>query len=101
GRSRARQIEDFIDFRIKWEANVMSFQLEIGVRQQMAHISSASRVKIVYAKNLVAAIQQSFTEVRANKSGPPSHENATFAHHVPTPLIIPQMETNAHIMALL
>ena len=55
GRSRAGQIENFIDLDVERETNVMTHQLETRIRQQMMHIVSRAGVEIIDAQNFVAA----------------------------------------------
>src|SRR5215468_973814 len=81
GRSRAGQIENFIDFDVERETNVMAHQLEARIRQQMMHLASGPGVEIINAQNFVAAFQQPIATVRSNKSGSARDEDTTFGQH--------------------
>src|SRR5262249_61891505 len=81
GRSWAGKIENFIDFDVEREANVMAHQLESRIRQQMMHVASGPGVEIIDAQNFVAAFQQAIAKVRSDKSGSAGDEGTTFGQH--------------------
>jgi hypothetical protein len=85
GRSRTGQIENFIDFDVERETNVMAHQLEARVRQQMMHVASCPGVEIIDAQNFVAAFQQAIAKVRSNKSGSAGDEDTTFGQQWASP----------------
>src|SRR5215468_9517033 len=81
GRSWTSQIENFIDFDVERETNVMAHQLEARIRQQMMHVASRPGVEIIDAQNLIAAFQQAIAKVRSNKSSSAGDEGTTFGQH--------------------
>src|SRR5262245_25007832 len=81
GRSRAGKIENFIDFDVERETNVMAHQLEARIRQQMMYVASGPGVEIINAQNFVATFQQAIAKVRSNKSGSAGDEDTTFSQH--------------------
>jgi hypothetical protein len=81
GRSRTGQIENFIDFDVERETNVMAHQLEARIRQQMMHVASRPGVEIIDAQNLIAAFQQAIAKVRSNKSRSAGDEDTAFSQH--------------------
>src|SRR5215472_18766514 len=78
GRSRTGQIENFIDFDIKREANVMAHQLKASIRQQMMHVASRPGVEIIDAQNFITPFQQAIAKVRSDESGSAGDEGTTF-----------------------
>src|SRR5262249_24126154 len=85
GRSRTSQIENFIDFDVERETNVMAHQLEASIRQQMMHVASRPGVEIIDAQNFIAPFQQAIAKVRSNKSGSAGDEDTTFGQHGQSP----------------
>src|SRR5262249_42305747 len=81
GRSRTSQIENFIDFDVERETNVMAHQLETRIRQQMMHVAPGPSVEIIDAQNFVATFQQAIAKVRSDKSGSTGDEDTTFGQH--------------------
>src|SRR5262245_42149076 len=81
GRSWAGKIENFIDFDVERETNVVAHQLEARIRQQMMDVASRPRVEIIDAQNFIAAFQQAIAKVRTNKSGTAGDEDTTFGQH--------------------
>ena len=81
GRSRASQIEDFIDLDVERKTDVMPGQLEPRVRQEMMHVVSSAGIEIVDTQDFVAALEQSTAQMRAYESSSAGDENATFRQH--------------------
>lgn len=67
----AGQIEYSVYLHIKRESYVMAHQLEISVLQQLGYVAATTRVEIVYTKNFTTPLNQSFAEMRTDKTGPP------------------------------
>jgi hypothetical protein len=57
------EIVTLVYLNIERETNIMTRYLEHGVRQQMLHVMSRSRVAIIDAQNFVAALKQSFAQM--------------------------------------
>lgn len=79
GRSRASEIKDFVDLDVKWKTYVMPHQLEAWVREQMMHVTPSSGVEVIHTDDMIATLQKTLAEVRANKSGAARHQRTTFA----------------------
>ena len=81
GRSRASEIEDFIDLDIEGETDVVAHQLKQRIREQAMHVAPRAGVEIINTQHFVAALQQPVAKVRSNKSCPAGDEDATFGQH--------------------
>ena len=75
-RGGAGEIVDLIDLDIERESHVVTHKLELRVLVQMLDIAFAAGKEVVGTKHLVALIEQTVDEMRADKAGAPGHENA-------------------------
>ena len=55
----------------------MTHQLEVWVVQQVQDVVLDARKKVVQADDIVAVVQQTLTEMRAEETGPASDEGAS------------------------
>ena len=47
----------------------MPYQFEVWVFQQMSDVLSCAGVELVHAQNVMALVEQAFTQVRAQETG--------------------------------
>jgi hypothetical protein len=89
GRSRAGQIPYFIDFHIKWEANVVPYKFESWMPRQMVEITFVASKQIIDTQNFIATADQAVDQMRAEETCAPRYQrplpsvtSAAFAHKI-------------------
>ena len=73
GRCRTSEIVDSVYLDIEWKRNVVAYLLEVRAPQQLLDVFAPAGVEIVDADNLIPSIEQSLTQVRAEKAGSARH----------------------------
>jgi len=73
GRSRTRQVVDLIDLHIKREGNVVAKEFKIGIPYRRSDISLGPRIEIVDTEDIVSILEETLTEMGAQKTGPSRH----------------------------
>jgi len=73
GRSRTRQVVDLIDLHIKREGNVVAKEFKIGIPYQRSDITLGPRIEIVDTEDIVSILEETLTEMGAQKTGPSCH----------------------------
>jgi hypothetical protein len=69
GRGRTGQIVDLIDLEIDWEGHIVPDEFKMFLFEQMFDVAARTGEKIVEANDVGAFRQQSFAQMRAEKSG--------------------------------
>lgn len=82
GASRARQVEDAIDFEKNRFRDIVTEQFEVGVIPQMLHVYPTTRKEIVEANDLVPVREQTLAQMTSQESGSAgdqaTHRNSDF-----------------------
>ncbi|GMU91356.1 MAG: hypothetical protein AMXMBFR4_04140 [Candidatus Hydrogenedentota bacterium] len=71
GRGRTRQIPDAVHLDPERVRYVVSNQFKAGVLQQVLDVPLAPREEVVQTKDFVAALEQAFAQMRADKACSP------------------------------
>lgn len=71
----ACHVVDLVHFQKDWQRHIVTNQLEIGSFEQMDDVRFLAREKIVETDHIMAVVDQSFAEMRAEKTGTASNEN--------------------------
>jgi hypothetical protein len=69
-RGRAGQVVDLVDFDVEGEGDIVTKDLEVGVRDEVEHVLFGSGVEIVHADHVVAFGEQAFAKVGAQEARP-------------------------------
>jgi hypothetical protein len=64
----AGQVEDAVNFNVKWEGNVMTYELKVGVTQQVGHIAFAACEEVVNAEYIFTTFNQSIAKMGAEEA---------------------------------
>jgi len=75
-RSRTRKVIDLIDLEKDRLGDIVPYQLEPMIVQQIRDILLAASEEIIETNNVVALREQSFTKMRANKPGTAGNKNS-------------------------
>src|SRR5262249_9113934 len=78
----AGEIINLVDFDIERKADIVSNELESGVRHEARHIRPRCCEEVVHAEDLVPAGEQSLTQMGAYESGASCDKNAAVAEHL-------------------
>ena len=73
GRCRAGQIVDLIYLHIEREGDIMPHQFKMWIIKEMQDILLVSGKVVIDAEDIVSILEQTFTEMGAEKAGPSSH----------------------------
>jgi hypothetical protein len=57
------EIENPVDFNVQREADIVAQGFKVGITQEMNDVGTRAGKKIIHAQHLIAARQQSLTEV--------------------------------------
>jgi hypothetical protein len=68
------EIVDFVNFDVEGKANIMAYQLKIGMPHQMSDIGFTPGVEIVHTQDLMPSFQELFTQVGAQKPSPTGYQ---------------------------
>ena len=68
GRGGAGVVVDFIHLSIEREGHIVPLQFKMRMIQQIRDVGAATGEKIIHAQHFVPGINQSFAQVRAEKS---------------------------------
>ena len=76
--SGAREVVDVIDLHVERKRDVVPQKLESRIAQQVPQVALVARVEIIHAEHVVAAPDESFAKMRAQKTCAAGHQD--FSH---------------------
>lgn len=79
-RGRASEVEDLINLEEDWLDDVMSDEFKVGAADEVSDIFLAASEEVVKADDMVATVDEEFTEVGADKAGTTSDEDTVAFH---------------------